>query len=124
MAFIIMKSIATFPISVSSDPMFILGRVPNNLPSYTNAKKISRLRYLLWALFLGLWLAFLPRQVVLAQSEARSYTVVSGDTLFEIAQRFGITLDELSAYNGISDPNLLEVGQVLLTPPTTINTGT
>jgi len=75
------------------------------------------LRIILWALLLGLWLSFLPHQNALAQSDARSYTVVAGDTLFEIAQSFGVTVDELSAYNGITDPNLLEIGQVLLIPP-------
>jgi murein DD-endopeptidase MepM/ murein hydrolase activator NlpD len=75
------------------------------------------LRYCLGAFILGLWLALLPHQAALAQSDARSYTVVSGDTLFEIAQRFGISVDELTAYNDITDPNLLAVGQVLLIPP-------
>ena len=70
------------------------------------------------AVVLVLWLvAFAPRPL-LAQdaSTPREYTVVAGDTLFEIAQQFGITLEELTAFNGITDPNRLEVGQVLLIP--------
>ena len=80
------------------------------------------MRHLRWAILLGLWFILgsitLAPQPLLAQSasEPRSYTVVAGDTLFEIAQSFGITLEELIAYNGITDPNLLEVGQTLLIP--------
>jgi murein DD-endopeptidase MepM/ murein hydrolase activator NlpD len=77
-------------------------------------------RCLRWLCLLGLWLALLANQFapqpLFAQSEPRSYTVVAGDTLFEIAKSFGVTLEELIAYNGITDPNLLEVGQVLLIP--------
>jgi murein DD-endopeptidase MepM/ murein hydrolase activator NlpD len=68
----------------------------------------------------GLWWAIAVYQPLLAQStnEPRSYTVVAGDTLFEISQSFGITLEELIAYNGITDPNVIEVGEVLLIPGT------
>lgn len=41
------------------------------------------------------------------------YVVVSGDTLFGIARRFGTTAAELVALNALSDPNLLSIGQVL-----------
>ena len=76
------------------------------------------MRHLLWAMLITLWLGILAQQPLYAQdtNDPRSYTVVAGDTLFEIAQSFGITLEELIAYNGITDPNLLEVGQVLLIP--------
>ena len=42
-----------------------------------------------------------------------TYTVVSGDTLSEIAQRYGTTVSELQRLNNISNPNLIQVGQVL-----------
>jgi murein DD-endopeptidase MepM/ murein hydrolase activator NlpD len=76
------------------------------------------MRRLLCVGLLGLWLGLLTFDPLLAQtaSDARSYTVVPGDTLFLIAERFGITLEELIAFNGITDPNVLEVGQVLLIP--------
>ena len=41
------------------------------------------------------------------------YTVQSGDTLSEIAVRYGTTVNTLVALNGISNPNLIYVGQVL-----------
>jgi len=45
-----------------------------------------------------------------------SYTVVSGDTLGKIAQKFGTTYQELAKYNGISDPNKISVGQIIKIP--------
>lgn len=46
----------------------------------------------------------------------RTYTVVAGDTLALIAQRFGTTVAALQAANDISDPNIINVGQVLVIP--------
>lgn len=45
-----------------------------------------------------------------------TYTVVSGDTLFGIAQRFNTSVERLIALNNLDDPNRLEVGQILLLP--------
>ncbi|MDX8046532.1 LysM peptidoglycan-binding domain-containing protein, partial [Gracilibacillus sp. S3-1-1] len=42
-----------------------------------------------------------------------TYTVKSGDNLSSIAQRFGMTLSEIIALNNISDPDKLQIGQVL-----------
>ena len=45
------------------------------------------------------------------------YTVVPGDTMFFIAQRFGVSLDALIAANPqISDPGLIYPGDVLCVP--------
>jgi lysozyme len=46
-------------------------------------------------------------------ASATSYTVVRGDTLSGIAARFGTTTRNLMTLNGISNANLLRVGQVL-----------
>jgi LysM repeat protein len=46
------------------------------------------------------------------------YTIQRGDTLSQIAQRLGIPMGDLAQANGISDPNRIQVGQVLnLAPP-------
>ena len=47
---------------------------------------------------------------------AETYTVVAGDVLYEIALRHGTTPLVLIELNGLVDPNLIEVGQVLLLP--------
>lgn len=45
-----------------------------------------------------------------------SYTVKKGDTLSAIAKAMGVSVDELAAYNGISNPNVISVGQVIKKP--------
>lgn len=42
-----------------------------------------------------------------------NYTVKKGDTLSEIAKQYGTTYQEIAKQNGISNPNLIQVGQVL-----------
>lgn len=43
----------------------------------------------------------------------RTYTVQAGDTLAQLAQRFGTTVTALASANGITNPNLILVGQQL-----------
>lgn len=43
------------------------------------------------------------------------YTVRAGDTLWELAQRFGTTVDEIKSLNGLTSDSL-SIGQVLLIP--------
>lgn len=45
------------------------------------------------------------------QSSDTTYIVQAGDTLSEIAQRFGTTYQHLADINGIANPNLIHVGQ-------------
>jgi LysM repeat protein len=45
-----------------------------------------------------------------------AYTVDPGNTLGWIAQQYGVSVDALMAANGISNPNLIYVGQVLTLP--------
>ncbi|RGC24847.1 LysM peptidoglycan-binding domain-containing protein [Hungatella hathewayi] len=44
---------------------------------------------------------------------SRTYTVKSGDTLSEIAAKYGTTYQHLADINGISNPNVIYAGQVL-----------
>jgi LysM repeat protein len=48
--------------------------------------------------------------------QQRTYTVQQGDTLAEIAQLFGTTVEAIQAANGIEDPDEIFVGQVLVIP--------
>lgn len=45
-----------------------------------------------------------------------TYTVKSGDTLSEIAAAWGVSVDDLASYNGIKNPNVINVGQVIKKP--------
>lgn len=44
------------------------------------------------------------------------YTVKKGDTLSQIAAKYGTTYQEIAAYNGIANPNLIRVGQKIKIP--------
>lgn len=46
-------------------------------------------------------------------TESIYYTVKSGDTLYEIAMRYGTTVQEIAQINNISNPNLIFPGQQL-----------
>ena len=48
--------------------------------------------------------------------ENTTYTVQSGDTLFRIALRFNTTVPAIVAVNGLTNANLIYVGQVLIIP--------
>ena len=47
------------------------------------------------------------------------YTVKKGDTLSAIAAKYGTTYQEIAAYNGIANPNLIRVGQNIKIPAAT-----
>lgn len=55
---------------------------------------------------------------------AITYTVKAGDTLSEIALRYGTTYQELAKINNIKNPNLIHVGQVIKINGTTETTYT
>lgn len=54
--------------------------------------------------------------VVPAVVAAADYTVAPGDTLWDLADRFGTTPEELGSLNGVDDPRYLRIGQILRVP--------
>ena len=58
-----------------------------------------------------------------ALAQPRTVTVAAGDTLEELAQRHRVNLQALIELNAISDPTLLQIGQVLKLPQPTATTG-
>lgn len=70
--------------------------------------------------YLRFTIAFLMAVLVLMPSFAQAaqvHRVARGETLFLIAQRYGITVNELIGLNGyLRNPNNISVGQVLITP--------
>ncbi|MCA9886206.1 MAG: LysM peptidoglycan-binding domain-containing protein [Anaerolineae bacterium] len=60
----------------------------------------------------------IPGQTILTQPNtagAVQYTVVSGDTLTSIAQRYGVTVSDIMLANGMTS-DFLQAGQVLIIP--------
>ncbi len=61
--------------------------------------------------------AALEEPEVPAQPLDQIYVVVAGDVLSRIAQRFAVTVEAIAAYNELSNPNALRIGQELRIPP-------
>ena len=58
----------------------------------------------------------LPRPIPPTADGYIRYVVRAGDTLYIIAQRYGVSVDRLIAINNITNPENLQVGQTLLIP--------
>jgi len=84
---------------------------------FKEQKRITRRKFFRLALGTGagaLLSAVLPKRV---RAEGGIYTVKLGDTLYEIAQRYGLTLGEITQANPqIEDVNLIEVSQTVYIP--------
>jgi murein DD-endopeptidase MepM/ murein hydrolase activator NlpD len=57
-----------------------------------------------------------PHPLPPPRTEVEYYTVEAGDFLSAIAQQFGVSLNQLIQANGLTDPNLVEVGVTLTIP--------
>jgi len=57
-----------------------------------------------------------PHPIPSPRVETERYVVQPNDTLGEIAQRFGVNLNQIMEANQLNDPNLLEVGLELVIP--------
>ena len=51
-----------------------------------------------------------------AAAGEKTYTVKKGDTLSKIASKYGTTYQKLASYNGIANPNVISVGQIIRIP--------
>ncbi|MGB5842934.1 MAG: LysM peptidoglycan-binding domain-containing M23 family metallopeptidase [Anaerolineales bacterium] len=74
----------------------------------------------IWTFILVLVLSILPAvEAAQAQEELPSgpvYIIQEGDTLWDIAQRFGVPWEDLARENGISDPGQLTAGEEIIIP--------
>lgn len=70
------------------------------------------------AIILALVIVALAVVPATAQDETAGveYVVQAGDTLYGIAALFGVTVDEITAANGLASPDSLYVGQYLIIP--------
>lgn len=57
-----------------------------------------------------------PHDLPAQRTSEQTHVVQAGDTLGEIARTYSISLEELIKANNLSDPNRLDVGQVLVIP--------
>jgi murein DD-endopeptidase MepM/ murein hydrolase activator NlpD len=74
------------------------------------------MRRLTSLLFLVVILSILTIQPALAQTGGPVYIVQPGDTLFFIASRFNVTVDDIVTANPTIDPNFLSEGQEIIIP--------
>lgn len=58
----------------------------------------------------------IPSPATTATRSLIVYQVVAGDTLGDIAEKYGVSVKELMELNGLSDPNALGTGMVLFIP--------
>ena len=55
---------------------------------------------------------------ILTSNSIVTYTVKSGDTLSSIASKYNTTYQKLAQYNNITNPNIINIGQVIKIPST------
>jgi murein DD-endopeptidase MepM/ murein hydrolase activator NlpD len=94
-----------------------MGSIRQRIRSMRTANRINRFQFWL-SLLLGLSL-LLPLGAASAQTQAPNgpvYIVQSGDSMWDIAIRFGVSLDALEKANNITDPNQLSEGDRLVIP--------
>ena len=66
-----------------------------------------------------------PRKLPPLRNESVNYTVQPGDSLGPIAQRYLVSVNDIVNENNLSEPDLLEINQILvIPPPKPIGTGT
>lgn len=73
----------------------------------------------LFTLVLVLSLLFAGVGMVVSAEGDIYHTVRAGETLTSIARMYGVTVEEIMTANGLTNPNLIYVGQSLLIPSTT-----
>ena len=52
------------------------------------------------------------------ESRVLAYEVVTGDTLFKIANTYTVDVTDLATFNDIRDPELIDIGQIIYIPIT------
>lgn len=83
--------------------------VPTQPPSDSPPPALTKIAVVVTAT--PMWTPTPPAATILER-----YTVRAGDTLGAISARYGVSSDELMRLNGLTNPNMLQIGQVLLVP--------
>ncbi len=93
----------------SNDSVDESGLPPTFTPMPTSAREIATVEVELNA-------EGTPLAVTPAPNDQQTYTIQAGDTLAEIAAAYGVSVDALADANGITNPDQIEVGQILRIP--------
>lgn len=88
-------------------------RQPNLCNPLPEKMPMIRRFVLPFVILFALMLAFVATP---ARAQDATHVVARGETLIGIAKAYGVTVDELSKYNGITDPSIIRVGLELLIP--------
>lgn len=82
------------------------------------SSKLNLYKIIFASIAVGLLLLFTRRSVYAQQTDPEYpiYIVQSGDTLSEIAQKFGVSVQEIISLNNIQDPNTISIGTELKIP--------
>lgn len=86
-----------------------------------STKTAQKIRLLM--ICVGIWgilLLTMPVGQVEAQGTEMVHIVKAGESLAQIARRYGVSYMDLARYNGISNPNILRVGQSVRIPNNTV----
>jgi lysozyme len=89
------------------------GTTTRNLMSLNAITNASLIRIGQILIIAGTPTAAAPAAPASSAAPGNTYTVVARDTLSGIAARFGTTTRNLMAVNGITNANMLKIGQVL-----------
>jgi hypothetical protein len=68
----------------------------------------------LWGMLAPVASAEQPAPTPTPDASAGVYTVQSGDTLYSIARKHGVTVDDLQSWNNIPDKSQIKVGQKIV----------
>lgn len=79
---------------------------------HREAWRLVIITILLLSIFTPTWVGIAGQE----DPQGPVYIVQQGDTLWDIAARFGVSVDELQRVNGINDPGQLKIGDRLVIP--------
>lgn len=83
---------------------------------------MNRYHGLIWSVIGLIILGFHPLHVEAKSERDRTILIRKGDTLYELAEKYGYEVEELASINQIQDPSMIRVGQQLRLPqPKTVS---
>lgn len=76
----------------------------------------SAIKYLAWPVYFGLAAIALLVAAPKAFADGQTHVVQSGENLYRLSLRYGVTVGDLMRANGLSNPDYLSIGQQLVIP--------